>query len=206
MMNQVVWHSHPVTRGMREVQNGHKGICLWFTGLSGSGKSTIAGLLEEKLFKKNFRTYLLDGDNIRHGLNKDLSFTIEDRTENIRRISEVARLFVDSGTVVITSFISPLINDREDAKNIIGIDSFLEIYVDCDIETCRKRDPKGLFKKAEHGELKNFTGIDSPYEKPQNPDLILHNNDDSDIEENVNQVLKLIETRIKSNNQDLNSH
>lgn len=144
---------------------------LWFTGLSGSGKSMIANEVEYRLNKMGFHTYLLDGDNIRHGLNQDLGFSAKDRSENIRRIAEVVKLFVDAGIIVLTAFISPFIKDREQAKDIIGKDRFIEIFVDTPLEECIKRDPKGLYKKALRGEIRDFTGIDSPYERPNNPDI-----------------------------------
>lgn len=167
-------HNHSVTREQRQEIKGHKSCVIWLTGLSGSGKSTIANELEVQLNKSGVHTYLLDGDNVRSGLNSNLGFNDEDRKENIRRISEVAKLFADSGLVVITAFISPFIEDREQARNIISKDfNFIEVHVDADIETCESRDPKGLYKKARAGEIPNFTGIDSPYEKPLSPEIRL---------------------------------
>ena len=172
MSTNLTKHNFTVTRERREKVNGQKGLVFWFTGLSGSGKSTIANALDDELNKLGKKTYILDGDNIRMGLNKDLSFSPEHRKENIRRISEVAKLFADSGTIVLTAFISPYIADRQDARDLIG-DDFNEVFVDTDVEECIKRDPKGLYKKARSGELKNFTGIDSAYEIPENADLVL---------------------------------
>ena len=188
MSTNLTKHSFTVTRERREEVNGQKGMVLWFTGLSGSGKSTIANALDDELNKLGKKTYILDGDNIRMGLNKDLSFTPEDRKENIRRISEVAKLFVDSGTIVLTAFISPYIVDRQDARDLIG-DDFNEVFVDTDIEECIKRDPKGLYKKALAGEIKGFTGIDAPYENPDNPEFTLNN---MSISESVEHILKFI--------------
>ena len=162
---------HKVSRSDREKIKKQKSCVLWFTGLSGSGKSTIANELEKRLNEMGYHTYLLDGDNIRAGLNKDLGFTKEDRRENIRRIAEVAKLFVDAGIITITAFISPFREDREMAKNIIGEEDFIEVFVDTPLEECIRRDPKGLYKKALRGDIKNFTGIDSPYERPDEPEL-----------------------------------
>ena len=181
-------HCFTVTRQRREKVNGQKGIVLWFTGLSGSGKSTIANALDDELNKLGRKTYLLDGDNIRMGLNKDLSFSPDDRKENIRRISEVAKLFADSGTIVLTAFISPYVADRQAARELIG-DDFNLVFVDTDIKECIKRDPKGLYKKALAGEIKGFTGIDAPYEKPSNAELIIK---DLSISESVKYLLKYI--------------
>ena len=167
-------HSFLVSREQREKNNGHPGLVIWFTGLSGSGKSTIANELDLELNKRGLRTYILDGDNIRMGLNKDLGFSQESRKENIRRISEVAKLFADSGTIVITAFISPYKEDRDLARCVIGSD-YIEVFVNTPIKECIKRDPKGLYKKAIAGEIKGFTGIDSPYEEPLNPEISLDN-------------------------------
>jgi len=180
MKKNIVWHPHKVTKKDREKIKNQKGVVLWFTGLSGSGKSTIANEVEFLLNQKGYHTYLLDGDNIRHGLNKDLGFTEHDRKENIRRISEVAKLFVDAGIITLTAFISPFIEDRKKSKNIIG--DFIEIFVDTSFEECIKRDPKGLYKKALKGEIKNFTGVDSPYEKPENPDIHIKTSETNPIE------------------------
>lgn len=150
---------------------GHDAVTIWMTGLSGSGKSTIARMLEHLLISDGIASFILDGDNIRQGLNKDLGFSNEDRTENIRRISEVAKLMNDAGLIVITAFISPFSKDREEARKVIGLDKFIEVFIDADINTCRMRDPKGLYKKADKGEIKEFTGIDSPYESPEHPDI-----------------------------------
>ena len=188
MSTNLTKHNFTVTRERREKVNGQKGMVLWFTGLSGSGKSTIANALDDELNKLGKKTYILDGDNIRMGLNKDLSFSPEDRKENIRRISEVAKLFADSGTIVLTAFISPYIADRQDARDLIGED-FNEVFIDADVEECIKRDPKGLYKKALAGEIKGFTGIDAPYEKPTNAEIIIKN---LSISESVEYLLKFI--------------
>lgn len=172
-MSNIVWHTHRVTKKDREKLNFQKSCILWFTGLSGSGKSTIATEVEDILYSNGNRTYLLDGDNVRHGLNRDLNFSNEDRVENIRRIGEVAKLFVDSGIIVLTAFISPFKREREFVKSLVDEDEFIEIFIDSDIESCKSRDPKGLYKKALDGEIKDFTGVDSPYEKPDNPDIYI---------------------------------
>ena len=174
MSTNLTKHNFLVTREQREKNNGHPGLVIWFTGLSGSGKSTIANELDLELNSRGLKTYVLDGDNVRMHLNKDLGFSPEDRKENIRRISEVAKLFADSGTIVMTAFISPYSEDRKSARNVIGSD-FIEVFVNTPIEECIKRDPKGLYKKAIAGEIKGFTGIDSPYEKPLNPEISLDN-------------------------------
>jgi adenylylsulfate kinase len=172
MENNIHVHRHSLTREERRELKGHNSCVIWLTGLSSSGKSTIANALEVELNKSGIHTYLLDGDNVRAGLNSNLGFTDADRKENIRRISEVAKLFADSGTVVITAFISPFIEDREQARNIISTEfDFIEVHVDADLATCESRDPKGLYKKARAGQIPNFTGIDSPYEAPINPEV-----------------------------------
>lgn len=171
MEENIVWHNTTITSADREKQKGQKAVVLWFTGLSGSGKSTVANAVESLLFQKGCHSYLLDGDNVRHGLNKDLGFDDESRIENIRRISEVAKLFVDSGLIVLTAFISPFIADRAQAKELIGDANFLEVYIDTPLEVCESRDPKGLYKKARAGEIANFTGIGSAYEAPTSPDI-----------------------------------
>ncbi len=169
----IIWHSHNVTKDNRATQKQQKPCILWFTGLSGSGKSTIANALEQRLFELGHHTYLLDGDNVRHGLNKDLGFSDADRVENIRRIGEVAKLFVDAGLIVMTAFISPFRSDRELVRKLVPEGEFLEIFVDTPLEVCEQRDPKGLYKKARAGQIKNFTGLDSPYEAPDAPELVL---------------------------------
>lgn len=169
----IVWHAGNVTREDREKINGHKGFTVWFTGLSGSGKSTVAVAVEKALWDRGVRTYILDGDNVRHGLNSNLGFSPEDRTENIRRIGEVAKLFNDAGLVALTAFISPYRADRDKVRALMGAGDFLEVLVDCPVEECEKRDVKGLYAKARAGELKGFTGIDDPYEPPLAPELVL---------------------------------
>lgn len=169
----VVWHDHPVTRAEREQQHGHQGVVLWFTGLSGSGKSTVAGALEQALHRLGVSTYLLDGDNVRHGLCRDLGFSDADRKENIRRVGEVAKLMVDAGLVVLTAFISPHRTERQMVRDLLPEGRFIEVYVDTPLAVCEARDPKGLYKKARAGELRNFTGIDSVYEAPERPEIRL---------------------------------
>ena len=171
--DNVVWHAHAVTQAERETLHQHRGAVLWFTGLSGSGKSTVAGALEAALHARGISTYLLDGDNIRHGLCRDLGFSEDARKENIRRVGEVAKLMVDAGLVVLTAFISPYRAERQQVRELIGEPYFYEIFVDTPLEICEARDPKGLYKKARAGELANFTGIDSAYETPVNPELHL---------------------------------
>ncbi len=189
----IVWHNTNVDREDRERLIKQKGIVLWFTGLSGSGKSTIASALEKKLYDMGMLTYLLDGDNIRHGLNKDLGFTEADRIENIRRISEVVKLFVDAGIITIVTFISPFIEEREKVRKLLGKD-FIEVFIDCPIEVCEKRDPKGIYEKARKGEIKNFTGIDSPYEKPLNPEITVVTNEYS-VEASVVKIIEYLKER-----------
>ncbi|MBY4953385.1 adenylyl-sulfate kinase [Pantoea sp. DY-17] len=169
----VVWHDHPVTREERELQHGHQGVVLWFTGLSGSGKSTVAGALEQALYRAGVNTYLLDGDNVRHGLCRDLGFSDDDRKENIRRVGEVAKLMVDAGLVVLTAFISPHRAERNMVRDLLAEGQFIEVFVDTPLAVCEARDPKGLYKKARAGELRNFTGIDSVYEAPDAPEIHL---------------------------------
>ncbi|MCF6299953.1 MAG: adenylyl-sulfate kinase [Proteobacteria bacterium] len=170
----VVWHNATVTRETREELNKHKSTVLWFTGLSGSGKSTLAHAVEELLYKQDCRTFVLDGDNVRHGLCGDLGFSIEDRTENIRRVGEVAKLFVESGLIVLTAFISPLKSDRNAVRNIMPHGDFIEIYCAASLDVCESRDVKGLYKKARSGEIPEFTGISSPYEEPVNPEIVVN--------------------------------
>ncbi|MEZ9312034.1 adenylyl-sulfate kinase [Vibrio sp. 10N.286.49.F3] len=169
--DDVVWHNATVTHEQRSEQKQQTPVVLWFTGLSGSGKSTVANAVESKLLNLGKHSYLLDGDNVRHGLNKDLGFSDTDRVENIRRIGEVAKLFVDSGTIVLTAFISPFIADREQARALLLPGQFLEVFIDTSLSVCEQRDPKGLYKKARAGEIKHFTGIDSTYEAPLNADI-----------------------------------
>lgn len=173
--NNIVWHKHSITKEDRAKKTGQKPCILWFTGLSGSGKSTIANTLEKMLYENGNLTYLLDGDNIRHGLNRDLGFDEASRKENIRRIGEVAKLFVDSGLIVLTAFISPFIKDREFVRNLVEEGEFIEIFIDTPLDVCEKRDPKGLYKKARNGEIKDFTGIHSPYEPPKSPEIHIIN-------------------------------
>ena len=173
MSKNITKHNFTVSREQREANSGHQGKVIWFTGLSGSGKSTLANALDAVLNKRGLKTYILDGDNVRMGLNKDLGFSPEDRKENIRRISETAKLFADAGTIVLTAFISPYREDRQQAREIIGDLDFSEVFVDTSLEECERRDPKGLYKKARAGEIKGFTGIDAPYEEPENAQVIL---------------------------------
>lgn len=189
--NLQLQHFH-VNKAARGKVNKQKPCVLWFTGLSGSGKTTLSNQLEQALFDRGHRTYALDGDNVRHGLNKDLGFTEHDRQENIRRVAEVAKLMVDAGLIVIATFISPFKADRDMARSIFDPGEFFEIYVDTPIATCEARDPKGLYKKAREGQIKNFTGIDSPYEVPLQPDLTINTHTLS-VDQAVQQLLQLLQ-------------
>jgi bifunctional enzyme CysN/CysC len=194
--SNISWHEMSINKKTRSELNSQKPCVVWFTGLSGSGKSTIANILEQKLHTIGKRTYLLDGDNVRHGLNKDLGFTDTDRVENIRRVAEVSKLMVDAGLITLVSFISPFKSERQMARNLLSSDEFFEIFVNTSLEECEKRDPKGLYKKARAGELKNFTGIDSSYEEPENPDLIL-NTSSGNAEELTDQIIKFLKDKNK---------
>ncbi|ELP9119578.1 adenylyl-sulfate kinase [Campylobacter lari] len=194
MSKNLTWHISSITKIQRAKLKNQKPCVLWFSGLSGSGKSTLANAVEKKLFKQGFHTYLLDGDNVRHGLNKDLGFDELSRVENIRRIGEVCKLFVDAGMIVLCSFISPFEKDRKLIKDLLDEDEYIEIFVDTPLEICEKRDPKGLYKKARNGEIKNFTGIDSPYEKPKNPHIHIIK---EDLNENVDIILRFLNGKIK---------
>ena len=195
-MENIIKQKYQVSREDRNAQNGHSSFVIWFTGLSGSGKSTIANALEEVLFRNKIHTYSLDGDNIRSGLNKELTFSEEDRNENIRRIAEVARLFVDAGLVTIAAFISPMKNDRKVAREIIGKESFLEIFVNTPLRVCEERDIKNLYKKARAGEIEDFTGVNAPYEAPEVPFMEIKTEDET-AEESVQRILENIEQKLK---------
>lgn len=190
----VVWHTATVTRERRQLQNGHKSVILWFTGLSGAGKSSLAHAVEEQLHQSGCRTYVLDGDNVRHGLCGDLGFSDEDRMENIRRIGEVAKLMLESGVIAMTAFISPFRAEREAARKLVPHGDFIEIYCHADIEVCEARDVKGLYQRARAGEISDFTGISSPYEAPLKPELLVDTGS-RPIEECVDDVLNLLRQR-----------
>lgn len=192
MSENVVIHDYAISKSHRNKVNGHESFVLWFTGLSGSGKSTIANKVEEALFYKGITTYALDGDNIRSGINKGLGFSREDRLENLRRIAEVAKLFVDAGVVTIAAFVSPLNSDREQVKKIVGEHDLIEVFVDTSLEECEKRDVKGLYKKARAGEIKNFTGIDTPYEAPEDPDIHIQT-ENTKVDEAVQFIINYLE-------------
>ncbi len=184
----ITWHDAQVTKENRQRLNNHKSAILWFTGLSGAGKSTLSVAVEKELYSMGIHTYILDGDNVRHGLNNNLGFSPEDRTENIRRIGEVSKLFTDAGVMALTAFISPYREDRNMVRELVNKDEFIEIYVKCDLEECEKRDPKGLYKKARSGEIKGFTGIDAPYEEPSAPEVTVET-DKQPLEKSVEQVI-----------------
>ena len=190
----VIYHQASVTRERRNQSNNHQSVVLWFTGLSGSGKSTLAHVLEEKLFNKGCKTLVLDGDNVRHGLNSNLDFSDDDRKENIRRIGEVAKLMLESGLIVMTAFISPFREDRAAVRNLIYNSDFIEIYCKASLKTCEARDVKGLYKRARAGEIKNYTGIDSPYEAPDNPELII-DTDKETLDESVSKIYSFLERK-----------
>ena len=196
MSVNVIKHDYKTTKIQREELHGHKAYLLWFTGLSGSGKSTLANLVEIALHKQGLSTYILDGDNIRQGINKDLSFAPEDRTENIRRIAEISNLMLNAGVITLAAFVSPYIRDREEVQQIVGTDNFIEIFVNTSLEECERRDVKGLYKKARSGEIKNMTGISAPYEAPVNPDLEIIT-DGHSIEESVEIIINFINKKLK---------
>lgn len=192
--SNTVWHHATVTRERREKLQNHKSVILWFTGLSGAGKSTLAHAVEEKLHQLGSSTFVLDGDNVRHGLCGDLTFSDYDRKENIRRIGQVAKLFIESGVIVLTAFISPFREDRQLVRNMVQHGDFIEIYCDSSIEVCEQRDVKGLYQKARTGEVKEFTGISSPYEEPKKPELVVHTGSDS-LEQCTNDIINLLKER-----------
>lgn len=192
--SNVVWHHATVTRERREQQNGHRSVILWFTGLSGAGKSTLAHAVEERLHQLGCRTFVFDGDNVRHGLCSDLNFSVEDRVENIRRIGEMAKLFLEAGVIPLTAFISPFRKDRERVRSLVPHGDFLEIYCKCAVDVCESRDVKGLYKRARAGEIKNFTGISSPYEEPEDAEVVVET-DKRSLEQSVETVLEALRER-----------
>ena len=196
MSLNTIKQNYKTSKSDREELHEHKAYLLWFTGLSGSGKSTLANLVEIELHKKGLSTYVLDGDNIRQGINKDLSFSPLDRTENIRRIAEISNLMLNAGVITLAAFISPYIKDREEVQQIVGSDNFIEIFVNTSLEECERRDVKGLYKKARSGEIKNMTGITAPYEAPINPDLEVIT-DGHSVEENVEIIINFINKKLK---------
>ncbi|MGE7696359.1 adenylyl-sulfate kinase [Lysinibacillus sp. NPDC094177] len=194
MSSNIVWHEASITKRERRTQNKHQSFILWFTGLSASGKSSVANAFARRLFERGNQAFVLDGDNVRHGLNKDLGFDEASRKENIRRIGEVSKLFVESGQIVLTAFISPYREDRQVVRELVEAGEFLEVYVKCSVETCEKRDPKGLYKKARTAEIPNFTGISAPYEEPENPEIILDTESYS-IDECVEQLTSILSSK-----------
>ncbi|MBT5506008.1 MAG: adenylyl-sulfate kinase [Flammeovirgaceae bacterium] len=195
MNENLIRHTHPISKSDRLKNNGHQAKVIWLVGLSGSGKSTLAGNIEAILHQKGYKTYLLDGDNVRLGLNNDLGFSSTDRTENIRRIAEVARLFNEAGIIVLSAFISPLAADRAQAQRLIGSENFIEIFIDCPLHVCEKRDVKGLYAKARKGLIPNFTGIDAPFENPKQPDLTVNTETDPP-ELSLKKLLDFIEPKL----------
>ncbi|MED4128549.1 adenylyl-sulfate kinase [Shouchella miscanthi] len=193
-VDNLVWHEATITKEDRQTKNNHKSCLLWFTGLSGSGKSTLANALDQVLYNNHLNSYVLDGDNIRQGLNQDLGFTDADRVENIRRIGEVSKLFVDAGTIVSTAFISPFENDRQRVRERFAENEFIEVYVKCDLEECEKRDVKGLYKKARAGEIPHFTGISSPYEAPSHPEIVVDTAKET-IEQSVEKLVNYLKEK-----------
>jgi len=189
-----IYHNATVTRQRREKLNNHKSVVIWFTGLSGSGKSTLAHSVEEELHKLACRTFVLDGDNVRHGLSSNLTFSDDDRKENIRRIGEAAKLMMEAGVIAITAFISPFREDRDTVRGLLSQDDFIEIYCNASLEVCESRDVKGLYKRARAGEIKNYTGIDSPYEEPTNPELVVNTGDEL-LEESVTKVIEYLKLK-----------
>ncbi|WP_028783999.1 adenylyl-sulfate kinase [Thalassobacillus devorans] len=187
----ITWHDSTVSKQDRQSMNDHKSPVIWFTGLSGSGKSTVSVALERALHERGIRSYRLDGDNVRHGLNKNLGFSPEDRTENIRRIGEVAKLMNDAGLVTMTAFISPYREDRDQVRELLGKGEFIEVFVKCSLEECEKRDPKGLYQKARSGEIKGFTGIDAPYEEPNSPEVVVET-DRQNLDESVETIISYL--------------
>ena len=194
MSKDIYWHNNKVSRHDRQQQNKHKSFVLWFTGLSGAGKSTLANAIEKKLFDSDHNVIVLDGDNVRHGLCSDLGFNETDRNENMRRIGEVAKLFNEAGTIVIAAFISPYLQDRENIRSRLPHGDFLEVYCECDLETCEARDPKGLYARARKGEIENFTGISAPYEEPIKPDIIV-NTGKQTLEQEVEIILNTLQQK-----------
>ena len=192
--SNTVWHNATVTRRRREALNGHKSVILWFTGLSGSGKSTLAHAVEENLHQKKCRTIVLDGDNVRHGLCNDLGFSDEDRKENIRRIAELSKITIESGVIALTAFISPFQSDRDEARSLVDEGDLIEIFCECPLHVCEKRDVKGLYRRARKGEIKEFTGISSPYEAPSDADIRI-NTSELSLEESVDRIVGLLQTR-----------
>ncbi len=191
-MENVFWQKQAIDKDLRQSLNGHKSLVIWFTGLSGSGKSTIANALELELYNRKLRTFLLDGDHIRHGLNSDLGFSETDRMENIRRIGEVAKLFVEAGCVVLAAFISPYLLDRKRVRSLFAENEFVEVYVKCPLTVCEQRDPKQLYKKALNGEISNFTGISAPYEEPEMPEIVIES-DRETVEDAVRKIIRYLE-------------
>jgi len=189
----VVWHHATVTRERRRQQNGHRSVILWFTGLSGAGKSTLAHAVEEELHQRGCRTFVFDGDNVRHGLNSNLGFSKEDRSENIRRIGEMCKLFIEAGVIALTAFISPFREDRERVRNLVPHGDFIEVFCDCSLEVCESRDTKGMYARARRGEIKEFTGVSSPYEPPENAELVIATT--LPLEKCVEQVLSCLSER-----------
>ena len=194
MSSNIIWHEASITKEERRIQNKHQSFILWFTGLSASGKSSVANAFARRLFERGNQVFVLDGDNVRHGLNKDLGFDEDGRKENIRRIGEVSKLFVENGQIVLTAFISPYREDRQVVRELVDAGEFIEVYVKCSVETCEKRDPKGLYKKARNAEISNFTGISAPYEEPENPEIILDTELNS-IEECVDQLTDILTSK-----------
>jgi adenylylsulfate kinase len=196
MKENIISHTYQVSREDRIVSNNHNSLLLWFTGLSGSGKSTIANLVEKELFDMSIRTYSLDGDNIRKGINKDLTFAPKDRTENIRRIAEISNLMIDSGLVVLAAFVSPYKKDRQNIRTIVKDVNFVEVYINTSVEECERRDVKGLYKKARAGEIKNMTGVSAPYEAPDQPDIEIKTEEES-IEDSVKRIVDFIKPKLQ---------